>query len=151
MGKGGLKEVSKAKHEREVPRCSGARAGAIEVPDWLTSAVRNSTGGGSRQSWSHDKWGVEGRAPSMAVNKEEQEGESEAAGLLCAAPTTLSQQKCTIAQFLWTQIEAHNLIWHMLPLKGMNLQLFPRCPKLNACVNWVLADDTSWIVLVDFY
>lgn len=54
---GGLKEVSKAKHEREVPRRSGARAEATEVPDWLTSAVRNSTGGGSRQSWSHDIWG----------------------------------------------------------------------------------------------
>lgn len=74
---GGLKEVSKAKHEREVPRGLGARAEAIEVPDWLTSVVRNSTGGGSRQSWSHDIWG---RAPSMAVNKDEQEGESEAAG-----------------------------------------------------------------------
>lgn len=67
---GGVREVSKAKHEREVPRCSGARAEAIEVPDWLTSAVRNSTGGGSRQSWSHDIMG-RGGAPSMAVNKEE--------------------------------------------------------------------------------
>lgn len=71
-------EVSKAEHEREVPRRSGARAEAIEVPEWLTSAVRNSTGGGSRQSGSHDVWG---RAPSAAVNKESRGGRGrEAAG-----------------------------------------------------------------------
>lgn len=56
MRKGGGTRDSKAKHERKVPRRSGLRAEAIEVPDWLTSAVRNSTGGGSRQSWSHDIW-----------------------------------------------------------------------------------------------
>lgn len=78
MREGGVKEVSKAEHEREVPRRSGARAEAIEVPEWLTSAVRNSTGGGSRQSGSHDVWG---RAPSAAVNKESRGGRGrEAAG-----------------------------------------------------------------------
>lgn len=110
---GGLKEVSKAEHEREVPRRSGARAEAIEVPEWLTSAVRNSTGGGSRQSGSHDVWG---RAPSAAVNKERREQEGKAGGgqrgrwSPCAAPAPLSQQKCTITQFLRTRSEVHNLI-----------------------------------------
>lgn len=105
---GGGGEVSKARHEREVPRRSGARAEAIEVPEWLTSAVRNSTGGGSRQSGSHDVWG---RAPSAVVNKESrQEGEERGGWSPCAAPAPLSQQKCTITQFLRTRSAVHNLM-----------------------------------------
>lgn len=90
-----MKEVSKAEHEREVPRRSGARAEAIEVPEWLTSAVRNSTGGGSRQSGSHDVWG---RAPSAAVNKErrEQEGAGGRAErplvALCSSSSTITAE-----------------------------------------------------------
>lgn len=43
-----------ARAEREVPRRSGTRAEAGEVPEWLKSPVRNSTGGGSDQSKSYD-------------------------------------------------------------------------------------------------
>lgn len=96
MRKRGRRRVFKAKHEREVPRRLGARAEAIEVPDWLTSAVRNSTGGGSCQSRSHDIW-EEGflRSKQGGAGGGEQGCRS-----LCAALTTLSQHKCTITQFL---------------------------------------------------
>lgn len=50
----GREEASEAEHESEVPRRSGTRAEAGEVPEWLKSAVRNSTGGGSDQGRSHD-------------------------------------------------------------------------------------------------
>lgn len=60
----GREEASEAEHEREVPRRSGTRAEAGEVPEWLKSAVRNSTGGGSDQGRSHDV------RETSAVNKD---------------------------------------------------------------------------------
>lgn len=60
----GREETSEAEHEREVPRRLGTRAEAGEVPEWLKSAVRNSTGGGSDQGRSH------GVRETSTVNKD---------------------------------------------------------------------------------